>query len=103
MFSLAPGGTTFSNFLDQGYDWFVNKNDSVVSFDFVKVASLDENGNLNITGNFTANQIQLRGFEPKHTCDSDAAGQIIYEQNGSSGDFFGCRQLNNATFGWFKL
>ncbi len=51
-FSLAPGGTAFTNFLNQGYDWFTNTEDSVVSFNFSKIASLDEKGNFNISGNF---------------------------------------------------
>ncbi len=62
--------------------------------------NLTSEGSLDIIGNYTGDLIQLRGFEPKHECNATTQGTIVYEGNGSSGDFFGCRQQNMNTFLW---
>jgi len=119
-FSLAPGGTTFSNFLDQGFDWFVNKNDSVVSFDFTKVASLSKDGDLNISRNLTAINASLNfinvsnfvilGQNPVNTnasltiCDITVEGALAYSS--LDWEFYGCRDKSSGAqndFEWKKL
>lgn len=102
--SFAPFNFRFINRLDEGFTWRANtNNDSTNGTSVVDIMDLDENGNLNISGNYTGDLIQLRGFEPKHDCDAESAGTIVYEANGTSGDFFGCAQQNMASFGWKKL
>jgi len=114
-FSLADGGTTFSNFLDVGFDWFVNKDDSVVSFDFERIAELDEKGNYEIDGNFTGELANLTTFAilgatPVNSnassilCAPRYEGALAYSSIDQ--EFYGCRDKSSGAgtdFEWKKL
>lgn len=98
--SFSPEGFTFINALNGSWAWRTSPSSIPTR---LTVASLDEQGNFNITGNFTGKLIQISGFEPKPDCTITTEGTIFYESNGTKGDFFGCKKQNINTFGWAKF
>lgn len=103
IFHDSPGKFNFANGRYTAWNWRANRDNSSILFNFTESMQLSPEGNLNVAGNFTGHSIQFRGFEPKADCNLDIAGTIMYEENGTKGDFFGCTQLNLLTFVWKKL
>lgn len=103
IFLSSPSDFAFVNDFSTGWQWINDEGNSTGTPIEVTQMELDHKGNLEIKGNFTGDLIQLRNFEPKHTCNMTTTGQIVYEANGSMGDFFGCKQQNINTFVWTKF
>lgn len=103
IFHDGPGEFNIANGYDYGWDWRANQLNQSGNFDFVESMQLSPRGNLNIDGNYSGDNILLRAVELKHTCNLDSQGTIVYEGNGSKGDFFGCTRLNLLAFSWKKL
>lgn len=104
LISFSPSDLRFVNRYANGFIWISSTDNNVSNVaSLATMMSLSKDGSLNVTGNFTGERIQFRPQDPKEDCDIDTQGTIVYEANGTKGDFFGCTKLNPSSFSWKKL
>jgi len=102
--SNAPAPFRFVNRDKKGFTWRANTNNDINNgTSVVGIMNLTFDGSLDIRNNYSGTQIQLDSQDPKPTCTSELTGTIVYEQNGSKGDYFGCKMQNTTTFVWAKF
>jgi len=102
--SRSPADFNFANAFNTGFIWRSNQiTNDTNPINVRNIMNLTTEGNLDIINNYSGTQITLDIQEPKPTCEEDIQGTIVYEGNGSSGDFFGCKRQNMNTFSWSKF
>lgn len=103
IFHDSPAPFASINNLFYGWTWKVNEDNSTTSFDYETVMDLTPEGNLDISQNYSGSTIVLDITEFRPGCNIEIEGTIVYEANGTKGDFFGCKRQNINTFVWSKF